>query len=340
MVTPFAELEKAEPVVARMGSASLELWGHWLPQLPKPVFFQMTGSLVTAHRQDLHDLEAFRGRVQRKLDDPAQMESLDAAALADREPTLARRFGRALFFPNEGQLEPRELLPALAEALRHLDVTWLSETEVHGVEPGVLDTSRGIHRFDTVVDCRGLGARGRMPSLRGVRGELLRLYAPEVDLHRPVRLMHPRYPIYIAPRPDHHFIVGATQIESEDMGALTVRSALELLSAVYSLDPAFGEANVLESAVHCRPALPDNDPKVLHQEGLAEINGLYRHGYLVAPILAEIAVDLIEDRSPRFEEVVQTTATPDPASDSDGSSGETAPSKNAQAASIGGVTHD
>ena len=35
-----------------------------------------------------------------------------------------------------------------------------------------------------------------------VYGEVIRIHAPEVTLTRPTRLLHPRYPIYIAPNPD------------------------------------------------------------------------------------------------------------------------------------------
>ena len=69
---------------------------------------------------------------------------------------------------------------------------------------------------------------------------MIRLHAPEVSLRRPVRLMHPRYPLYIAPKPDHVFVIGATEIESEDTSPASVRSTLELLSAAYSLHSGFG----------------------------------------------------------------------------------------------------
>lgn len=75
--------------------------------------------------------------------------------------------------------------------------------------------------------------------------KVLRVQCPGVTLQRPVRLMHPRYALYVAPRPDHQFVVGATELESEDAGPVTLRSMLELGSALHSLHPAFGEARVL-----------------------------------------------------------------------------------------------
>jgi glycine oxidase len=99
--------------------------------------------------------------------------------------------------------------------------------------------------------------------------------------------MHPRYQLYVAPRPNHEFVVGATELESEDLGPVTVRSVLELASALHSLHPAFGEARVLRMSAALRPALDDHRPVVVERDGVWHINGLYRHGYLCAPALVD-----------------------------------------------------
>ncbi len=295
MTAPFTELDKAEPVIAAMGMRSLELWPQILGKLSQPVFFQQAGSLVVAHRQDLGDLEMFKSRIRPKLDRPERMQELDAPSVAQLEPELANRFQRGVFFPDEAQLEPRDLLPALEEALLAANVTWIQNTEVTKIEPCRVVAGEEERRFDWVVDARGLAARDQLKNLRGVRGELARLHAPEVNLNRLVRLMHPRYPLYIAPRANHVFIIGATSIESEDMKGVTVKSGLELLSALYSLHPGFAEAEILELAVQCRPAFPDNLPQLNMEPGLITANGLYRHGYLIGPALAEKVIQSMVD---------------------------------------------
>jgi glycine oxidase len=92
----------------------------------------------------------------------------------------------------------------------------------------------------------------------------------------------------VAPRPGGQFIVGATELDSEDAGPPTLRSTLELGSALFSLHPEFGEARVLRLAAALRPALPDHQP-VAGQgaDGVWRINGLFRHGYLIAPALVQ-----------------------------------------------------
>jgi len=291
MITPLAELEASEWLIARLGERSLALWPALVAALAEPVFFQRAGSLVVAHRADFGELARFAARVEAKLG--RQLPLLSGAEITALEPELSGRFARGLYFAEEGQIDGQALFRALAGYLDRRVVRWQTRCEVTDLAPGSLVAGGESFAFDWVVDCRGLGARADLPNLRGVRGELFRVRAPEVALTRPVRLMHPRYPLYIVPRPDHHYLIGATAIESDDRGPATVRSALELLGAAYSLHSGFAEARILGSSVNCRPALPDNLPKVLFQPGLVRVNGLYRHGYLASPALAEEVLTLL-----------------------------------------------
>jgi glycine oxidase len=143
-----------------------------------------------------------------------------------------------------------------------------------------------------VLDCRGFAARPQLPELRGVRGEMIRVRTPEVRLTRSVRLLHPRIPLYVVPRADGEYMIGATMIESAEKGAVSVRSALEMLSAAYALHPAFGEAEILEMSADVRPAYPDNEPRIEERDGRIFVNGFYRHGFLLAPAFAEKAADM------------------------------------------------
>ncbi|WP_205187166.1 FAD-dependent oxidoreductase, partial [Burkholderia sp. LMG 13014] len=145
------------------------------------------------------------------------------------------------------------------------------------------------------IDCRGLGAKPALPALRGIRGEVARVRAPGIGLTRPVRLLHPRYPLYIAPKQDDLYVIGATEVEGEDMSPVSVRSALELLSAAFSVHPAFGEARILELNAQCRPTLPDHRPAVIWDgASTLAVNGLYRHGFMIAPEVAHAAVAVAE----------------------------------------------
>ena len=90
-------------------------------------------------------------------------------------------------------------------------------------------------------------------------------------------------------------MVGATVIESDDDGPITVRSALELLGMAYALHPAFGEAEIVDAGAGVRPAFADNVPKIIVRGRTIHVNGLYRHGFLLAPALAELVADYLEN---------------------------------------------
>ena len=166
---------------------------------------------------------------------------------------------------------------------------WHEAREVADFAPGQAG------KPDWLIDARGLGAKAQWPALRGVRGEVVRVHAPEVDLSRPTRLMHPRYPIYIAPKQDHYFVIGATEIESDDLSPASVRSTMELLSAAYTVHSGFAEARILEINTQCRPTLPDNLPAIRQtQPRVLEVNGLYRHGFMISPAVLDSTVQLIQ----------------------------------------------
>jgi glycine oxidase len=265
MLAPHCESEAAEPVITRLGVRSLDLWREALPETP------FNGSLVVAHGRDRADFERFA----RLADGHKRVGAEEIAAL---EPALAGRFNEALFFPAEGHVEPRRVLPALHEKLRAAGVPIAFKS---APSPRDLD---GL-----VIDCRGLTARDASPTLRGVKGEIAIIETDEIQLTRPVRLIHPRWSLYIVPRADNRFLIGATSIETESDG-VSVRSALELLTAAYAVHPAFGEARIVEMGTALRPAFPDNLPRVTVDNTKISVNGLYRHGFLIAPAVAEVTV--------------------------------------------------
>src|SRR4051794_36277751 len=268
MLAPYCEREASEPVISRLGIRSLDLWRDEFPDTP------FNGSLVVSHPRDRSDFERFA-----KL--TSNHQRLDAEAVLKLEPSLDGRFRDALFFPDEGHVEPRAVLPEL-----HARISAAGGAIHFGSERRANETE-GI-----AIDCRGLGARDTEPNLRGVKGEMVIVETCEIALSRPVRLIHPRSPLYIIPRANNQFMIGATSIEREDDG-VSVRSALELLSAAYAVHPAFGEARIVEIGSGLRPAFPDNLPRIAIDRQRISVNGLYRHGFLLAPALAELVLGYV-----------------------------------------------
>jgi len=222
-----------------------------------------------------------------------QFEWVDGGQIGALEPDLSGRFNKALYFKDEGHLDPRAALAALVQRLEQLRVPIRFGVTV-AVAPACWGASSSARQ---VIDCTGLAARNVLTDLRGVKGEMLMLRLRDISLSRPVRVLHPRMPLYIVPRGDGLFMVGATMIESDQPTRISARSMLELLSAAYALHPAFGEAEIVEIGTGVRPAFPDNLPRIRWYEDTLYVNGLFRHGFLLAPALARrVAGILLEER--------------------------------------------
>jgi glycine oxidase len=285
MIAPTTEVIDADPQIESMGRHSLTLWPRWLAELPVPVFYRDDGTLLLWHRENSGEVVRAQRMVTSRQSD-ATAKRLEGRQVGELEPALGTRFSEALHIPNEAQVDNRELLKAVAIALEEAGIECHWNTFV---SDGALPTA------GMVVDCRGMGAKSNWPKLRGIRGEIVRLHAPEFELHHMLRLLHPRYPVYIVPRAEGKLVVGATSIESDDRSPVSVRGALELLTSAYSVLPSLAEARILEFNTQVRPALPDNLPS-LHfdiERKVLRINGLYRHGFLLMPTVVEEVMALL-----------------------------------------------
>jgi glycine oxidase len=290
MIAPLSEAVVSDANVYRMGQFALRTWPLWLEDLPArdadtPLFFA-SGSLLVAHPQDESELQQFENELNFVVPECRTYEWLSNRDIQQLEPDLNPQFMRGLLLQEEGHLHNREFLQRLGDELVRLGVTLRENTPVTP-EAHTIRTGNGEEKFDCVIDCRGLGAKNQLTRLRGVRGETLHVETSEIHFNRPVRLMHPRYQLYVVPKPGNRFIIGATQIESEDRSPVTLQSSLELGSALYTLSPAFAEARMIEMDTNLRPAFIDNLPRIFCTDGLIVANGLFRHGYLLAPAIVE-----------------------------------------------------
>lgn len=277
MLAPWCEGEAAPPLVRDHGIESARLWRDFDLGLVE------NGSLVVAAARDGAELTRFARLTTGHT-------TLDAKQIAELEPMLADRFTRALHYPGEAHMTTPDALARLVSLARASGAQFYFGTSFDPIVHAPSDT--------IVIDCRGMAARELLSNLRGVRGERLIVRTPEVDLARPVRLLHPRHPLYVVPWAENRFLIGATVIESEDPSAMTVRSALELLGLAYALHPAFGEAEIIEMGAGVRPAFPDNVPRIIAEPGgrIYRVNGAFRHGFLLAPALAAVVAGAIEGK--------------------------------------------
>ncbi len=272
MLAPDCEAEAAPPIVRDLGRGSLRLWREVYPDVV------VNGTLVVAASRDAADLKRFARLTERH-------EQVGGERIGVLEPALSGRFSAALYYAGEAHMDAMAAMKAVLKAAKAAGVACCFGCPWDGKASD-----------DLTIDCRGYGARDDIPGLRGVRGERLLIGTADVVLNRPVRLLHPRQPIYVVPQGDGRFVVGATVIERDDGGAMTVRSALELLGSVYALHPGFAEARVIEAGAGVRPAFADNVPRILVEPGgkIIRVNGAYRHGFLLAPVLAQGVADYLQ----------------------------------------------
>ncbi len=299
MISPMSELVGSELEIYQLGQASLKLWPNWLQQLGCSQHYHQQGSLVLAHPNDIGELQQFQRDLSYKLNEQADAETLhvltDRSQLEAIESSINSHFQTGLYLPSEAHIDHDEVLQELVTQAQVLGVNF---TENCATEPN----DESLKDYDLIFDCRGMGLKADLKKseekqgFRGVRGEVMRLECKEVTLKRPIRLMHPRYKLYIVPKPNQQFIIGATEIESEDRSNISLRSSMELMSALYAVNPAFAEARIISQDTNLRPAYMDNLPRIEKSESafnkpIIRINGLYRHGYLIGPALVEKALE-------------------------------------------------
>ncbi|HET9641799.1 MAG TPA: FAD-dependent oxidoreductase [Burkholderiaceae bacterium] len=290
MLSPLAELDCSSPRIAALGWRSIDAWRAIVQVLHARPAFAQRGSLLLAHRSDTGAAQRVLARLQAWPERPPQALSL--VQLAELEPSL-QGAAHAWLLPDEGQIDTVQAMLALqAEAA---GVTWHWQRSVINMQSGRLTLEDGLtHRFDLVFDVRGVGARSAL-LVRGVRGETVWLQAVSHGLTRPVRLLHPRHRVYIVPRSPDLVLLGASEIESEDRSPVSLRSAVELMSAAHSVCPRLAEARIVRLDTNLRPALPDNEPLLDVQPGIVRINGLFRHGWLLAPALVDDALAVCKE---------------------------------------------
>src|SRR5579862_2258625 len=301
MIAPYTELEAGDKLLFQLGLESIRLWPNILQGLIKPVPCHFSGTLIVSHPQDGAELSRFRSILQHKLNaytgknyHEMAETSLVREKMEALVPGISPNIEEGDFIPEEGMMDSAAFFCSTTAFFHHQNIKWFENTTVSSIKPYEITVDHNKFHFDLVCDTRGLGAKANWQELRGIRGELVWLHAPQVTWNCSVRLLHPRYPIYISPRNNNIYVVGATSIESEDISPISVESTLELLSSAYIIHPGFAQARLVKTLTQARPSFSDQLPKISYSPGLLKINGLYRHGYMVGPAVIQDAMHLLE----------------------------------------------
>jgi glycine oxidase len=310
MLAPVTEAQFGEPALTGLLVEGAGRWPAFAAALEgatgHDVGYDTTGTVTVAldasDRASLDDLLDY----QHALGLEAYRRS--ASECRGLVPALSPALRGGIEVPGDHQVDNRALLGALAAACRAGGVRFV-EGSVAALDDGptlVLTDDRRLGA-DLVVLAAGTGlgaidglADAGLPSLRPVKGHILRLGTPDTAtpvplLTRTVRgLVHGRS-VYLVPRRDGSVVVGATVEERGADTAVRAGAVHELLCDARAIVPGVDELELLEAATGLRPATPDNTPRIgwTARDGVMAAVGHYRNGILLAPLTATAVVDLV-----------------------------------------------
>ncbi len=285
MLSPYAELANMPLAFHEMGLEALRYWPFIISSLGCKPYFNKSGTLVLCAQRDKNLLAHFINQLKLKKPD-MDFPLLSMSEVQLLEPALKGFIGIHLA---EAQLEPRALFNAFNTYFEKHKVKWHTFEQVKSITAMRVNSDKKNYQFDKVIDCRGLGAKKEEPDLRGLRGEIITCFAPHLKIKHTLRLLHPKVSCYVVPRANSHYVIGATMVESENTESIQVQSMLELLSGASFLSAAFLSATIVNMQVGIRPAFPSHMPRFKDNDGVISLNGMFRHGFLFAPLLTRMA---------------------------------------------------
>jgi glycine oxidase len=308
MLAPVGELAFGEPELLKLTVEAARIYPDFVAELEE------ISGISTGYRRDgaLHvALDRDEAAELRRVHELQRSLGLGAEWLPPRrcrelEPGLTPSFNGGVHAPDEAAIDPRALTAALLAGLEAEGVDVLTGTEVaaallDGERLAGVRTAAGeeLHAPFTVLATGAWSAlaewvpeRAR-PPVRPVKGQILELRAR--DGAAPCARIVASERVYLVPRPGR-LIVGATVEEQGFDTAVTAGGIHELLREAYRLLPEVAEMELVEATAGLRPGTPDNLPRVGPSplDGLLWATGHYRNGILLAPLAANVLVDVLE----------------------------------------------
>ena len=308
MITPISETHFGEEKLLKLFLNSLALYPEFVKNIEKAsgleVDFHQTGSLLVAiDPDDEKELQRLYN-YQKELDLPTTW--LTKEEVLNQNPFLSPNIQAGIRAHKELFLSNRKLIRALKKALQDNGAMILENQRVEDLYieneqcKGVVCAEQK-QTFEQVVVCSGLQNQfpslphDVLPALHPVKGQALCLKTTgPYQFDMAVRTIH-RYPVYLVPRADGHLIVGATM---EDMGydeTVTAGAMMDLLYATWRIFPASYEFPLVETWAGLRPATNDRKPVIgpTRIKALSCALGLYRHGFLLAPMVGKLIAEVI-----------------------------------------------
>ncbi len=237
------------------------------------------------------------------------VEHLSSEAVRRTEPYISPDVRGALFFPNDWQVDNRNLVTALKRYLENAGIGIRENTCVDSliVEGGMVigaRTAAGNIFADRTVLATGawtslikLGLADFTVKVEPVCGQIICFRS------RPGLFKHVVYSRrgYIVPRADGRILAGST---TENVGfekAVTDAARAGLRKMAEEISPFLGTLPVVDSWCGLRPFAADGMPVIGEIAGLFLASGHYRNGILLAPLTAKLAAaNMIDGEDSEF----------------------------------------
>ncbi|MCS6895619.1 MAG: glycine oxidase ThiO [Bacteroidia bacterium] len=293
MLSPAYEAEYEELPLLHAMMQSREMYRHWAAQLGD-IGYAESGTYELAILPE--DVPYVQRRVAFEQAQGLKVEWLEGQNLRKRLPMLSPRIQGGSYAPDEGHVIPELLRDRLVEAIHHAGGTILTQTPVSLIEPlGTgfrLHTPRGTYTAQRLLVCTGVPLGGlELPfKVYPIRGQMLAIENPSPEwLPAPVRYFNKLAGYGYAVPKRGYIILGGTVEEKGIDFSLTFGGVLDILRRAYHVFPDLYERRILRFWAGLRPATASRLP-LLYQSpdaSLYFVNGLYRNGILLLPLIGE-----------------------------------------------------
>ncbi len=321
MIAPISEARATEQPLLQLNLRSWHAYPEFVAELAEASAMDpgYTACGTIAAARDADDAEALQRELTMRQGLGLPVRRLLPSEARRLEPGLAPTLRLGLEVPDDHAIDPRTLAPALVAAAtaagaelhagaRVREVVCTPE-RVRGL---ALEAGERIVAGQVVIAAgvwsdalTGIPDEARVP-VRPVKGQIMRLHDPAGAglLTRALRIQGGPY---VVPRGDGRYVLGATVEERGFDTTITAGPLFDMLRDATELLPGVSELVIDELIAGLRPATPDNAPAIGPSAlpGLHWAVGHYRHGILLAPVTAEIAVEALlgHDPPPAFSPV-------------------------------------
>ncbi len=307
MLAAATELEPGGTELLALALESQRLWPQFRAELEAETEIDLDyrdeGTLTVAlGREEVARLR-FRHDLQKRAG--LSVRWLDGAAARALEPGLRPAVTAGIFCPDDHQVDPRQLVPALRRAIAARGARLIEQVPVLGldIEGGKVNgvvTPEGLCRAATVILANGAWAGTRELAgdaltipVRPLKGQALCLRA-NARTGLPTHVVWTEQ-VHLAPKAGGRLVVGATVEECGFDRAVTAGAVFALLEGARRALPSIEDMEIEAVWTGFRPTSDDDAPILggCAIAGLVLATGHHRNGILLAPGTAQAIHDLV-----------------------------------------------